>query len=83
MLVCMSNAAALPLPECESGCGRAAIRGAYCAEHAIACTGCWAFFSADELVDGECAHCRRQACGEELDSLVGAQCWCEQHKAVR
>ena len=77
MLVVMN--AALPLPRCES-CTAVAIRGAYCADHAIACDQCGLFFGADDIRAGICDGCRESECDWFLETYIGARCTCGSSK---
>jgi len=77
----MNAAAPLSLPECDAGCGRVAIRGNFCAEHAKVCnapSGCGRFVA--ETRDGLCADCETAACEYELEIYVSAYCTCSSSK---
>lgn len=76
----MVNVALPVLARCDTGCGRVAVRGNYCVEHATACADCGHFYAASDLRAGQCADCETAACEYELEEFVSAVCTCASQK---
>lgn len=67
---------------CSSvNCGNAT-QSHYCQAHKAQCIACGKEYEAADLIHDACTDCRRDECGDELETFVSATCWCGYHGEV-